>query len=458
VQPPEGCARQGKEGVVTLRPPADPEHFRTQVGRFRSRFYVDPLPADSLWQAWDGQVPSVSTVKGAWPKHLVPWATKACAEFAVDHADQWTGLDRQAAVDLIAGASNRTRDKAAARGTGVHHVLEQLAAGQEPMTALIPDVDPYMAACRQLVADLAPTWVATEAVAICRDGWGGTLDAIIHSEILGGTFLVDWKTRTAGKSLGAYDDEGVQMAAYAAADYLIVADGDGNARRVPVPALDGAAIVAIGTDGYKIIPVNLEAATTTWRALRAFWQSKTDGGIMGRPLHTHKAPKAEPVEPVDEMLLRRRAWISARVDANKTAADVADLVAAWPNGVPGPKVGGWDDDQIAVINKALEPLESRLRLSFAPDPANRTEPATFVTPEPVEPTGYSLVLAYRRRIADLGDEPRSWLKDQWRASGCPPLDSDDITEDQLGEFGVLLAAAEARQIAEKVFGDVVDVA
>lgn len=442
---------------MTLRPPSDPEHFRTQVGRYRERWYVDPLPADDTWNAWDGQVPSVTTVKGAWPKHLVPWATKCSAEFAVDHHDQWSGLDRQAAIDLIAGASNRTRDKAAARGTGVHHVLEQLAAGQEPMTALIPDVEPYLPACRQLIADLAPTWVATEAVAICRRGWGGTLDAIVTSDVLGGTFLVDWKTRTAGKSLGAYDDEGVQLAAYADADYLIVADDDGNAHRVPVPDLDGAAIIAIGVDGYKVVPVNLDAATTTWFALHRFWKAKGDGGILSRPLHTHKAAKAPAAEPADETLLRRRAWITGRVDAIKKADAVDRLVAAWPADTPTPKVAGWTHDQIDAIDRALPPIESKLRLEFAPDPANRTEPGTLPTPEPFEPQGYALVLAYRARLRDIGDEPREWLRDQWKATGHPPLDDPDITDDQLAEFGVLLAAAEARHVAQRVFGDVEEV-
>lgn len=430
---------------MTLRPPHDPTNFRTRVGRFRERWYVDPLPADENWPAWDAAVPAVSTVKNAWPKHLVPWTTRTCAEFAVDHADQWQHLDRQAAVDLIAGASNRSRDKAAARGTGVHHVLEQLAAGQEPMTALIPDVEPYLDACRRLVHDLEPVWVATEAVAINREpGWGGTLDAIISSPALGGTFLVDWKTRTAGKELGAHADEAVQLAAYAAADYLIVGDDDG-ARRVPVPDLDGAAVVAIGVDGYKVIPVDLEDALAIWEPLRAFWQAKTDLSPVGRPLHTHRAADRDPVEET-AMLDERRIWLLDRVAKIKDAGKIDQLIRLWPDGVPGAKrAGEWTGADIDAVAAVLPRLEHDLPFHDGDPAVHDTLPQPRDMPEADESNRRvapddDRVTAFRARANSLPDDALAWLRSEWDG---PRLNGGSITEAQLADFGVLLAKAEA---------------
>jgi hypothetical protein len=243
---------------MTLRPPHHPEQFRVKVGRYGDRWYIDTLPADGTWEPMTDPVPSVTTVKNAWPKGALPkWYAGQAAKCAVAEHDTWKNMEHQAAVDYIAAAPNRNRDRAAGRGGAIHAIIEGRAEGHTAPMFVESDVEPYLEAIDALLADLgAVEPVAVETVAIKRGelGYGGTLDAIWHVPSLGGTWLFDWKSRKPGAHTNAYEEEAAQLVAYACADYLI-ADVDGAAARVPVPHLDGLAIVAIAPDGYRIHPV-----------------------------------------------------------------------------------------------------------------------------------------------------------------------------------------------------------
>lgn len=442
---------------MTLQGPAHPEQFRTTVGRYRERWYVDPLPGCDIAPSTDEPFPSVTTIKGAWPKFLTTWAAKAVAVEAVDTLDQWAKLDRDAAVDHLAAAPNRSRDKAAARGTEIHRLLEMLAEGQAPMPALIPDAEPYLPALEALVTDLDPTWVLSEVVAINREvGYGGTLDAVITSEALGGTFVVDWKTRA---KHGAYDDEACQVGgAYAGAEYVIVEDG-GEAKRMRLPKLDGALIVSITPDGYRLHPVDIDKAVNGFKTLRQFWAVQQGRDIVGRPLHVAPVKKTAPIEfdvaayadDLGDVMLaqERHAWIVGRVDTIKTAGHLDDLVNVWPANTPTPSkvTGTYTATQIDAIAKACSLVEKRHQMPFGDgDPAKVTE----APPWPEVDEGNLIVAPdddrvkkFRERIGALPDEIASDLKKRWKG---PRLNGGTITEAQLADFGVLLAAAEARAV------------
>lgn len=279
---------------MTLRGPAHPDTFRVKVGRYGDRFYIDPLPADATWDATDEQWPSVSIVKNAWPKNLGPWMAQEAARFAVEHRDTWVNLPADAAVQMIAGASDRTRDKAADRGTGVHAILEGIAEGREPHPELMPDVAPYLPVLRQLVADLDPEFVYSEVVCISREhGYGGTADAAIkiNAGPLVGTFSVDWKSRKSDRH-DAHRDECAQLAAYSRCDYII-AEQDGQAVRLPPPQLDGGLIVSITPEDYRLYPVDLAAAWATWVDLREFHDT-TKATIRGRHVVIPRRPVDAP--------------------------------------------------------------------------------------------------------------------------------------------------------------------
>ncbi len=279
---------------MTLRGPAHPDEFRVQVGRFRQRWYVDPLPEDDIAGATTDKWPSVTTVGNAWPKFLQNWAARMAAEFAADNLATLEPLDRQARIDLISKAPDRHRDKAASRGSSIHDLLEQLAGGQEPMIELTPDAEPYLPAMRALLADCQPEYVLSEVVAISRElGVGGTLDAVWRIPQLGdGLWLVDFKTRAEHR---VYPENAVQLGFYGSADYVIV-ERDGQAARAVLPELEGALVITITPDGYRLHPVDLEPARAGAGVLREFWEVQRCD-FVGQPLHIPR--RAEPGEAPD---------------------------------------------------------------------------------------------------------------------------------------------------------------
>ncbi len=305
-----------------LRGPADPATFRVEVGRYKDRWYHDPLPGDDIAPAAgpDDAYPAVSIVKNSWPKYLDAWTAAEAAAYAVDNVASWSSLDRTAAIDLIKGASSRTRDAAAARGTEIHRLLEQIADGHEPNAALIPDAEPYLPVLRQLVADLSPVWVLSEVVAIRRGAprgmddtrpggtpepssppsaasYGGTLDAAWQLDVgpLTGLYLLDFKTKKPGKH-DVYPDAAAQLGAYADADYYVVEEG-GQAVRAPVPAFTGGLIITITPEDYRLHPVDLAEAAITFRTLRAFHE-RVKTKVVGRHVVVPRAELKVPPVPV----------------------------------------------------------------------------------------------------------------------------------------------------------------
>ena len=130
-----------------LRGPAHPEQFRQQIGRYGDRHYVDNLPGDAIHvpAAPRTVLPSISVIKQAYPKFLTDWAAQAAATYAVEHSAAWMLLKDDEAIDLIAKAAIRARDRAAKRGSDVHGIIEDLALGKQPDYLMIDDsVKPLM--------------------------------------------------------------------------------------------------------------------------------------------------------------------------------------------------------------------------------------------------------------------------------------------------------------------------
>src|SRR6188768_2433451 len=155
--------------------------FRVQVGRFGDRFYVDNLPPDDVCDP-DTSVPmpSVSVIKGAFPKFLNKWVAGVTAEWAYDHQDAWTKLDRHSATELITNASNRIKNEAADRGSTLHGVIEDLCRGVYVNEGLLSDkVRPYMLSVKRMVAELRLQPMYMECVVFNHEiEYGGTFDYI----------------------------------------------------------------------------------------------------------------------------------------------------------------------------------------------------------------------------------------------------------------------------------------
>jgi hypothetical protein len=115
------------------------------------------------------------------------------------------------------------------------------------------------------------------------ESYAGTLDAVV--KIGGRTLLVDYKT---GKDI--YPDVALQLAAYAHAEYVLLADGTS----VPMPAVDGAFALhlrefdeELGDRGYSLIPVDVgQAAWDAFRFVREVmrWMEETSKGVLSQPI------------------------------------------------------------------------------------------------------------------------------------------------------------------------------
>ena len=283
-----------------MRGPENADAYRIKVGRFKERWYRDPLPACPMAQmsAADESYPSVSTIKGA-----------------AGHDWTYTSLKRVAkAPDLEAIAAQgfferyekfkviNSLDLSAAqrRGTQVHTYAECLAYSADPIRG--PEGSDYYQCVDQIFADLSPVLVAAEVVCIHRTlngvGYGGTSDGIF--DIDGKLYMVDWKSRGEDADHDVYPEEAAQLGGYCGAEYMIVADDDPDnrhgAKRIPVPELEGGLIVSIKPDSYEVYPVNLGPAIEHFQAMHAWWlASRSEGKTTG-----HKWAPRRPVVAADD--------------------------------------------------------------------------------------------------------------------------------------------------------------
>jgi hypothetical protein len=358
--------------------PPTPDLYRRQVGRFGDRHYVDPLPADDVWPALNDDLvgPSVSTIKKAWPFYAAKkWAAETVAEWAYDNVDGWRGFDRPTAVKLLADQADHSLNRAGKRGTEVHTILEELAAGREQIL-VEPPAELYLDACRLVIAELKPRWIAAETVVISRSlGYGGTFDAVGLVEIDGlGPCIVDWKSRKPGKN-GAYPEEAAQIAAYASADYMIIAGPDGNAVRAPIPPVEHGLIVSIDPSGYEAHRVELEPATETWRALHAFWTAqRTNPTRLVRASQVADRKEIEWASAPTPASPERRAGIVERIKQLQPK-HLEEMATRWPYGVPTLKQSdAHSDAELDAIEQVLTSIDWHPDRPVPERPAPAPEP------------------------------------------------------------------------------------
>lgn len=385
---------------MTLHGPADPERFRTEYRR--QRWYLDPLPACDLAPATDQKWPSMSAIKrGAWQKpfqkkletgELVPLDAYRVANYAVDNLDAIGRLDKASAITLMATSAARDLNRAARRGTDVHKILEDIAAGKDIVGHLNPDADPYLPAARAFVEDCRPKWLLSEVVVFNRTlGYGGTLDAALLLERPDGrTYWVDYKTRT--ETNGCYEEDVCQLGGYSFGEYMIVED-NGIAVRRPLPALDGCLLVSISPTGYELYPIDLDGAREAFVKMHDTYVSKRTAqkagrDAIGQPLHVAPAPIVDvadttgPPPAVDPFkdsnpfavfpqapaASIRRVYMIGRAKAIIDAGHKDKLAGAWPAGVPTFKQkDDHDDQQLDAIGEACAAVEKKNGLPWPYD-------------------------------------------------------------------------------------------
>lgn len=178
---------------------------------------------------------------------ITRWATKVAGEYAVGHLPELMRLSardldgHQEAVNLVKRAPWEQRDKAGDAGTAVHDYIEALILG-ETLPGLEGEALKKAQSFERWLKDYRVDFVAAEAwVYSPSRRYAGRLDAIGDVPGLGRT-LMDWKT---GKRV--YPEVSLQLAALRFADFIGLADGT----EVPMPQVDGCAVLRLGVRSYR---------------------------------------------------------------------------------------------------------------------------------------------------------------------------------------------------------------
>ncbi|MET9425636.1 hypothetical protein ABZY06_33865 [Streptomyces sp. NPDC006540] len=271
------------------------------VKRGGSRFYVNPATRVTL--------PGVTSIIGMAPKTFLPyWYAKMAAELAVDSLDLIRDMEeragRDAVVSYLKNAAPRYTKARAALGSEAHDLFERMIRGEGGFTerdergrfvvSVHKDLAPYRANFAEFLEVVRPVLVGAEDIAWSdTHGYAGSFDAFLEimlSEDAAGNlvldhehgrpFLVidDWKT-----SKAAYPDVALQLSAYANADVIIRADGT----RVPMPKVDGAAVLHITDTAWEFKPVEIGPAVfAVFLALRTVfdWDRDLSKDVLGRPI------------------------------------------------------------------------------------------------------------------------------------------------------------------------------
>lgn len=280
---------------------------------------------------------------------LVPWAGKMGATAAMEMLPAFVRaarlkscgkvgkercqICRECVIVQAMGHPAKKRDEGAYRGSQVHDVAEEFAlSGNLPQhdEAIAPYVTSYM----QWFNDYGPEYAASECTVANREcGYAGTTDGVI---IVGGRALIfDIKTTEHVKAdLRIYAEHVMQLAAYRWAEFVLLRDG----RELPLPEIDGAAVLILGLDGYlfREVPCGRDifggwlAALDLWKAYEELVKPAVKGlvdyprpdGQPTRPPRKRAASQALPSSPKPRAA-RKSTAKKATAAAKKTAAPAA---------------------------------------------------------------------------------------------------------------------------------------
>ena len=254
--------------MTVLRGPADADQYRVKVGKYKERWYCDPLPECRIAPATADVWPSISGVKSAVPFAAADYvAMRRCAD---RFAGQTLDADPDDVYEQFKAADKKARFIAFNRGTIIHYWHEDLLNGRPMRTftdwdleadrlspIALKEAERYQDSIAAWFNSYQPELVAAEFVCIHRTlngvGYGGTGDAIVRID--GKLYLADWKSR--GSDHDCYPEEAGQVAALGGAQYMIIQGADGSPVRALIPPLAGGLIVSIKTDGCRTYPVML---------------------------------------------------------------------------------------------------------------------------------------------------------------------------------------------------------
>lgn len=272
------------DAPISLAPAHAAEHF--QVQRHGTRYYCDPLPADSIWPTWDGVVPGFSSLKPSKPfrksvtvddtKYTVPLDWHRAGEFIAEH-----GLDDRHAFYTSA---NVQRDRDFARGHAIHAVAEAVLDGTPVPGWAERNIDaaPYLEHLRRWIEANVAEAIAIEGVVLSRThGYGGTGD--LWCRLTGGdSVYLDYKSRGDGSSHAIHEEEIAQGGAYTGADYMIAPDRNGGACRVPIPQTTLGVVLSLRPDGVQAYAYDIITARQGFLVMVDAYRSTSEFGKIAR--------------------------------------------------------------------------------------------------------------------------------------------------------------------------------
>lgn len=196
---------------------------------------------------------------------LVHWAGNLVAETAMEHLPYLVKASRRNSVeayDWLRRAHTRKKDERADLGSAVHSLIEAHVLGT-PVPEDVkndPELRPFLEHFHRFVSDFEVTFEASEmVVANYSDAYAGTLDFLLRSPYIADGALLMGDTKTGGELdvKGVYPEAGVQMSAYANAEFGWMRDGS----RVPFPGdvHDVGVVLHLRPEGYRLVPVRCGA-------------------------------------------------------------------------------------------------------------------------------------------------------------------------------------------------------
>jgi hypothetical protein len=225
-----------------------------------------------------GPLTSVTTAIGALHKGaLVPWAVKLTATSAINHIETLAtnvgSFGKKPTIAMLTKLADQDRDQAASRGTDVHALCAAIIRGEAVHET--EEERPYLDGFRRWLLSTMPRVVESEQmVANLSEGYAGTFDLIV--EMAGKRWLIDIKTAKEGK--GPYPETGLQLAAYAKAEFI---GKPNDPVKYPMPRCQRFAVLSLRPDGPELVPYAVDGETyqAFLAALRVSWwlagQSKT---------------------------------------------------------------------------------------------------------------------------------------------------------------------------------------
>lgn len=219
---------------------------------------------------------SVTTILKALPKDALKWwAAGRVAEFAYDRSKTWFTMNRSEAIDWLKREPLRFTGERADVGSAIHAAAEAWVLKKPLRGDFAEEEQKAIGHFLDFIDRLQPRYLLTEAsVFHRRQKYAGTLDAVAEFpyglllELAGGNpnlipwdpgdrdfvrLLVDYKTGgDIEEDKGVYPEVALQLAAYARAEFV----GMPNGAEVPLPEVDGAAVLHVQAAGWRLVPVD----------------------------------------------------------------------------------------------------------------------------------------------------------------------------------------------------------